>query len=242
MGRMNPGSEADRLSRIATHWSAFVQAHDESDPAESQRNQLLVRYIGAVYRYLLGATRDPDTAGDLCQEFAVRFLRGDFRRANPTSGRFRDYLKSALANLVNDFHRANRSRPLPFPDSAGPAAPAEPADDDFLAGWRQELLEQAWKALAEANPTQCAVLRMRVEHPDLSSSEMADRLEEELGKPMTPENVRKALQRAHGAFADALIVRVAESLPDAEDNELEAELKALDLLKYCQSALTRRRK
>jgi RNA polymerase sigma-70 factor (ECF subfamily) len=239
---MEPGSEADRLSRIATQWSAFVQAHDEADQAETQRNRLLLRYSAAVYRYLLGATRDPDVASDLCQEFAVRFLRGDFRRANPDRGRFRDYLKTALANLVNDYHRSKKSRPVPFANGADPAAPPDPADDTFLAEWRQELLEQAWKTLADRNPTQCAVLRVRVEEPYLPSPEMSARLTEQFGRPMTPEYVRKALQRARAGFADALLACVAESLPDAGEDELEAELRALDLLKYCQSALGRSRK
>ena len=41
------------------------------------------QHCGAAYRYLLGAVHDPDAADDLCQDFAVRFLRGDFRRADP---------------------------------------------------------------------------------------------------------------------------------------------------------------
>ena len=56
---------------------------------------------------------------------------------------------------------------------------------------------------------------------------------------MTPENVRKTLQRAQAKFADQLLDRVAESLDDPAAN-LEAELRELDLLKYCRTALTRR--
>jgi hypothetical protein len=69
---------------------------------------------------------------------------------------------------------------------------------------------------------------------------MAERLTAQLGKPMTPENVRKTLQRAQAKFADLLIDQVAESL-DAPSADLEAELKELDLLKYCRSALERRK-
>ena len=74
----------DRLSRIETQWTAVLRAHGQSIAgAKSARGHLLLRYSGAVYRYLLGAIRDPDAAGDLCQEFAVRFLRGDFHRVAP---------------------------------------------------------------------------------------------------------------------------------------------------------------
>src|SRR6266545_3004593 len=103
---MNPPDLNQRLSRIATLWSVVFEAHsDEKADADLARRRLLMRYHAPVYRYLLGATRDEDAAGDLCQEFAIRFLRGDFQRADPQRGRFRDYVKKALVNLVNDFHR-----------------------------------------------------------------------------------------------------------------------------------------
>lgn len=236
---MDPMDLDDRLSRMATQWSAVFEAHaGRADAAGAARNRLVVRYSGPVYRYLLGAVRDPDAAADLCQEFAVRFLRGDFRRADPGRGRFRDYLKTALSNLVNDHHRSRQAQPRPLaPDSPDPA---EPSGDDFLAVWRQGLLDQTWAALRDENPTFHAVLLLRIESPEMPSPEMAARLTERLGKPMSPENVRKSLQRAHAKFADVLIDRVAESLDDPSPEALEAELQALDLWRYCRSALERR--
>src|SRR5437867_9487672 len=98
---MQPSDLNQRLSKIATLWTVVFRAHEGgADSAQEARNRLMLRYSGAVYRYLLGAVRDPEAAGDLCQEFALRFLRGDFRRAAPERGRFRDYVKSALINLV----------------------------------------------------------------------------------------------------------------------------------------------
>jgi RNA polymerase sigma-70 factor (ECF subfamily) len=240
---MGESDADDRLSRMTTHWSAVLAAHaGPAGPGVAARDRLLLRYTRPVYRYLLGAVRDPDAAAELGQEFAVRFLRGDFRRADPDRGRFRDYLKAALANLVNDHHRARQARPEPLaPGAAEPAAPAEPSDEDFLAAWRQNLLDQTWAALREANPTFHAVLRLRVESPELPSAEVAARVGADLGRPMTAENVRKALQRAHAKFAELLVDRVAESLTDPTPAELEDELRALDLLKYCRPALERRK-
>src|SRR5947207_152703 len=100
---MPPFPSDEHLSRIATRWTMVFAAHRGPDSVErGMLPTLLLRYSGAAYRYLLGAVRDPDRAEDLCQEFAVRFLRGDFHRAAPGRGRFRDYLKTALVNLVND--------------------------------------------------------------------------------------------------------------------------------------------
>ncbi len=229
-----------RLSKIATMWTAVFQAHGAgADTVVAARNRLMLRYHGAVYRYLLGAVRDPDAASDLCQELAVRFLRGDFRRAAPERGRFRDYVKVALINLVNDHHRARQAAPKAL--TADAPSPSDNSAEDFERGWRAELLEQTWKALAAANLTFHATLLLRIEDPDLPSGDMAERLTKQLGRPITAENVRKTIQRAHAKFADLMLELVAESLDAPTSSDLEDELKALDLLKYCRSALERRR-
>jgi predicted ATP-grasp superfamily ATP-dependent carboligase len=86
-----------------------------------------------------------------------------------------------------------------------------------------------------------AALLLRIENPDMPSPEMAARLTEQLGRSMTPENVRKSLQRAHAKFAELLLEQVAQSLESPTDDELEEELRAIDLLRYCRTALDRRR-
>jgi RNA polymerase sigma-70 factor (ECF subfamily) len=238
---MGPAELEQRLSGIATQWTAVFQAHGSGDDTVvAARNRLMLRYSGAVYRYLLGAVRDPDTAGDLCQEFAVKFLRGDFRRAAPERGRFRDYVKTALVNLVNDYFRTRQAAPKGLIENAS-APSVDQTAGDFEGGWRTELLEQTWKALAEANPTFFATLRLRVEDPDLPSGEMAERLTQGLGREISAENVRKTIQRAHAKFADLMLDLVAESLDQPAPADLEEELKALDLLRYCRTALDRRR-
>jgi len=242
---MDRDSLDEHLSRISTLWSMIFQAHDpEGDAATAAQRVLLLRYSGAAYRYLLGALRDPDAAADLAQEFAVRFLRGQFRRADPGRGRFRDYLKTALSRLVTDHYRARQGWPQALsPDGPEPAAPsASSADDDraFLAGWREELLERTWQALADANPTFHAVLRLRSEQPDLPSPRMAEELTARLGREVNAAWGRKTLQRAQGKFADLLLDEVAVSLEEATPEALRQELEATDLLRYCRSALARR--
>src|SRR5438309_556796 len=81
--RLDDREFENRLSHIATRWSVLLQAHQETDAAAAARQQLLERYCGAVYRYLLAAVRDHHAAEDLTQEFALRFVRGQFRLANP---------------------------------------------------------------------------------------------------------------------------------------------------------------
>ena len=74
---MDRDSLNPHLTQISTLWGALSQSDAASLGA------LLQRYSGAVYRYLLGAVRDEDVAQELTQELALRFLRGDFHRADP---------------------------------------------------------------------------------------------------------------------------------------------------------------
>jgi RNA polymerase sigma-70 factor (ECF subfamily) len=235
----------ERLSRISTVWTEVFQAHASlaGEAGEAQRG-LLQRYSGAAYRYLLGAVRDPDVAADLAQEFALRIVRGDFRRADPERGRFRDYLKAALYRLVTDHHRARQVWPRALaPDAPEPAAPPaeDPETDEaFLACWREELLDRAWKALANDNPAYHAALLFRVENPDASSADAAEQLGGRLGKAVTAAWVRKTVERAREKFAALLLDEVGCSLGTSEPAALQQELRALDLLRYCRTALDRK--
>src|SRR6516165_12315319 len=113
---MDPEIPRPHLSGISTPWVLLRQAHAGSEPdAATAQRLLLHRYSGAAYRYLRGALHDEEAALDLFQEFVLRFLRGDFRRADPAAGRFRDYLRTALIHLVTDHHRDRQARPQPLP-------------------------------------------------------------------------------------------------------------------------------
>jgi DNA-directed RNA polymerase specialized sigma24 family protein len=234
----------ERLSRISTFWTMVHEAHDDpADAKQAAQNLLLERYSGAAYRYLLGAVRDPDVATELFQDFALRFLRGDFRRADPRRGRFRDYVKTALIHLVTDYHRSKQAWPgrlADDPPDRPPPALEEGLEENFLASWREELLGRTWHSLAEANPAYHAVLLCRVENADMPSGRIAQELCASLDKPLTASWVRKNLQRAHEKFADLLLDEVARSLESSRPEDLRDELGELDLFKYCQSAVARR--
>jgi RNA polymerase sigma-70 factor (ECF subfamily) len=227
----------------------IFQAHQGTASAELVAQRLLMqRYCGAVYRYLLGIARDPDVADDLAQEFAIRFLRGDFHRADPERGRFRDFLKMALRHLVVDHHRRKRAQPGHMAvDDVSPDVLAEPPaepDDRFLETWKEELLARAWEGLAEierqTGQPYHTVLRCRAEQQELRSAQMAEQLSARLGKPLTAVGVRQTLHRARDQFADLLLDEVTRSLPQPTREALEEELIELNLLEYCRPALARR--
>src|SRR5262245_58725273 len=109
---MGPGAPDNHLSRMKTQWTALFEAHRPGgDAATRARCALLLRYHAAAYRYLLGTLRDAAAAEELAQDFAVRFLRGDFKQADPQRGRFRDFLKTSLRRLAIDhWERQQRDR------------------------------------------------------------------------------------------------------------------------------------
>jgi len=240
-----------RLSQISTAWTMIARAHGTGgDPQLMAQNALVERYHQAVYRYLCGATRDPDAADELFQEFALRFVRGDFRNADPGRGRFRDFLKTSLINLVLT-HRRKQGRAMPTaPEGHDPAAPAPDtfnSDEEFLAGWRKALLDKAWEGLAAlqkpGGPPFHATLRLRTERPEMSSAQMAEALNEQLrpASPYTEAGVRKILQRARDLFTDLVVDEVARSLVNPTPDELEQEVIDLGFQAYCKKALERRR-
>jgi RNA polymerase sigma-70 factor (ECF subfamily) len=174
-------------------------------------------------------------------------VRGDFKRADPERGRFRDFMKTALFHLVIDHQRRKRGgHQQLLSDISDPAVEdsvGAEADREFLNRWREELLSRAWEALAklekESGQIHYTVLRFRAEHPQTRSAEMAETLQKRLGRPLTDANVRQTLRRSREKFADLLLEEVARSLQTSTPQRLEQELIDLDLLAYCRSALER---
>jgi DNA-directed RNA polymerase specialized sigma24 family protein len=237
-----------RLSEMSTHWTVVFQAHTGTpDQMNAAVSRLMCRYAGAVHRYLLKALRDPDAAAELDQEFAVRFLRGDFRHSDPTRGRFRDYVKRAVQNLINDHYRRKRTT-LPLHSGAREPAIEDPGlarfEQQFLESWRTDLLDRAWTALSELEKSTGqpyhTVLRSRVDNPELPSNHLAERLSEKLGRPLTGGAVRQALQRSRRKYVNFLLTEVLASLDRPTQDELEEELSDLSLLAYCRPFMKRR--
>src|SRR5262249_6092988 len=84
-------SSAKHISQMETYWDPIRQAHSgDTVEVKAAQQAVLERYRPAVYRYLLACLSDADAADELCQEFSLRFVRGDFRNANPEKGRFRN--------------------------------------------------------------------------------------------------------------------------------------------------------
>ena len=237
-----------RLSQVQTLWTVVCRAHGDgpADAVRAAQDQLVARYGKVVHRYLVGALRDADAADELSQEFSLRFVRGDLKGADRARGRFRDFLKGVLYHLIGDYYRRRKRDLKSLPAEHDPAAPAaEPAwsDQQFLESWRNELLNRAWKALAEieqrTGQPYHAVLQMRALKVDLRSTQLAEALSQQLNKPVTSDWVRQNLHRAREKFAEILVDEVVQTLEDPTLAVIEQELIDVDLLEYCRPALER---
>jgi RNA polymerase sigma-70 factor (ECF subfamily) len=240
------------LSRLETAWSMVRRAHGDHTSVKFAQQRLLDRYGGAVRRYALAALGDEDAADEIFQQFALKFVRGDFANADPQLGRFRAFVKTVVYRLIVDFQRRRkqrlRERPLDD-DVAEPAFEGDEARTDdaaFRTSWRDELLARCWQHLEneerQSGKPHYTALRFRVDHPDLRSPELAEELSNKLGHPINAGAVRVLLHRAREAFAELLLDEVTESLADGSLAEAEEELIELDLFEYCRPALDRRRR
>lgn len=243
---MNPDH---RLSDMSTAWTVFFQAHDGSEEEmKAARRQLLEMYSAPVYRYLLGAVRDPNIAQDLYQEFALKFVQGNYRKAHPDRGRFRDFLKTSLYHLVIDYQRHQKKQPAlmdnKLPEPAHVPSSVEESDREFKAIWRAELLERVWAALREherqTGEAFFSVLRAAVDHPELKSPQLAELVSAQIGKSLSAQAYRKRLHFARQKFASVLMDLITATLDNPTAEALEEELVELELLGHCRDALAQR--
>jgi RNA polymerase sigma-70 factor (ECF subfamily) len=249
---MDEDERRRHLSDIQTRWTMIFRAHGghTQNEVSAAKEALMLRYGGAVHRYLLGALRDPDAADELAQDFAVRFLRGDFRRADPSRGRFRDFLKRALRNLMINYRQRRGPKRVPFgeggvPEPAAPESTFWELDERFLESWREHLIDRAWQALErherESGQPFHTVLRCRVDHPEMHSPELAEKLSAALGRTVQAGWVRQTLLRSRARFVHHLLEEVASSLDSPQREDVECELIELDLLEVCRPGLERLR-
>jgi hypothetical protein len=171
----------------------------------------------------------------------VRFLRGDFRHSDPTRGRFRDYVKRAVQNLIKDHYRRKRPTVSLDANTREPAAAdggMADFDQEFIESWRKDLLERAWNSLDElqksTGQSYHTVLRSKVDNPDLPSHQLAGKLSTALKRPISAGALRQALGRSRRKFVGYLVTEVRASLDQPTREDLEEELIDLNLIHYCR--------
>jgi RNA polymerase sigma-70 factor (ECF subfamily) len=240
------GDQPTRLNEIATNWSLLRLAHQNSVTAAGPaRNALVLRYSGAIRKYMGALIYAEQDADDVAQEVLVRLLKGDFAGANKERGRFRDYLAVAARNLARAYWaKAGRQPGGGLDVNQFPAAPAGdfPSDEQMISTWRTSVLEMTWNALEEYERTHkgsvsYTLLRLRTDHPDDDSEQLAARLSEATGKKFKAAAMRQQLRRARLRFAQFLVEEVAHSMDNPTPERVEEELTEIGLMEYVRDFL-----
>jgi RNA polymerase sigma-70 factor (ECF subfamily) len=229
----------ERLSKITTIWTTLREAHSGSPQTARAAQQLILqRYYEPARLYLLAMVRDPTTAEDLAQEFALGLLSGSYNRADPSRGRFRHYVKTSLLHLVCAYRRKQQRQPQPAAlDAAAEVADDTDAERQFTAQCRDDLIQLTLRALAAVHPGQHMVFSTWLAHQEWTSRQLAEHLSRELGKPCTDVGVRQTVHRARAAFGKLLLDEVAASLRTPTVEAVQAELAELNLLEYVRPAV-----
>ena len=238
MGEKDP-EFALRLDSITTRWSLVRRAHAGTETTMVDARQTLVlRYSAAIRNYLRAMTRSEEQADEVSQDVVVRLLKGDFAGANPNRGRFRDLMKTAVRNMVRNFwDREGRRRGANVDVAQLPVVSESDQEDSWTAAWRRNGLDLTWAALEDyqrAHPGSQAytLLRLRVDHSDDTSDQMAERLSEKTGRPMRADSVRQQLRRARVRFAELLVQEIADGLEEPTPDTIQEELIGLGLFEY----------
>jgi DNA-directed RNA polymerase specialized sigma24 family protein len=232
-----------RLDEIATDWSLLRLAHQPSVTGSGPaRDALALRYNGAIRSYVGALVKEEHDADELAQEALVRILRGTFSGADPQRGRFRDLLKVAVQNLVRTYWTRKQRRTGKNIDVSNLAEADSLSDGEWTAQWQRSVLQLTWAALQafeREHPGSIAwtLLRLRADHPDDDSTELAARLSQAIGRTIQPAAMRQQLRRARLRFAQLVVEEVARGLDDPTPERVVEELIEVGLMEYVRDFL-----
>jgi RNA polymerase sigma-70 factor (ECF subfamily) len=234
--RPSTGSEPPGGGRAfpSTRWSRLAE-EGAAERSRAALEELANRYWKPVYAYVRArwAKTDED-ARDAVQDFFLWVAEGDLlARADPERGRFRAFVKTALANFLHDGERRRRTlkrgearalvsmtgtdgTALELPATG--ASPEEALDE----AWRKELLAGATDGLQTELEDQGKPLYFAVFHDFFLSDEELDYAAVAARHKITKVDVSNYLahaKRLYRAHLRALLIETVQG-----DEDLRAEL------------------
>lgn len=221
------------LALISTHWPLIT------DPAK-----FVLRYATAIRGYLQVLLPQRADVDEVLQEILLMVIERGFTPDRVNRGRFRDYLIATVRYRARRWLRRKKPLSLSAEQAETLRAPEEAAsgDGEWLAGWRQCLLDRAWETLEvkqrrSAGNWHYTALKLTADHPDANSRVLAALVAAH--PPLSAVAFRKQLSRARAAFARALFDEVARTLEKPTPEGVMTELAEVGLLAYVQPYLQR---
>ncbi len=222
---------------LTTRWSLVLAARDEGGAAADALGELCRRYRQPVLAYLRASGHRGIEAEDLLQGFFLALLEKRYdRAADPTRGRFRSFLLTALKGWLANTADAARAQKrgggvihgsfdevqAGHPGAAGADSPERAFDRDFAL----TLIERALGRLqAEAEAGGRADLFAALSLHLVEPAEGGDYRRIAGGLGMTPNHVAVSVRRWRQRLAELVRAELADTL--AEPAQVEGELAAL---------------
>lgn len=229
-----------------THWSAVLMAAGQaSSDADRAFAELCHAYWMPLYAYVRHRVDDAHRAEDLTQTFFAKLLeKGYLRSVDPSKGRFRAFLLTAMKRMMANewdkqtaLKRGGGSNPLSLDfDSANRQfekleCQTLSAEQVFLQNWVRTLLDRVFERLQQefevaGKSHDFSHLQSFItadDHPT-RISDVAKRL------GMKPGAARVAIHRLRRRYRQVLREQVSETVntPDEIDDEMRSLFAAFD--------------
>jgi len=231
---------------VVLKWLTSSPTDLGDDVVTAARRRFFDRYCGPVYTFVRTMLSDPNATDEVVQQFAVRVMERSFRGYRPEKGRFRDYLKTTLRNMVTDYWRGvQRSRrfagesidatQIDVPDPSGLDTAMTAAEGD-LEGLLERTFDRLRQTRQSARPTYYEVLNHVSRHPDQTSEAAAAALSLELAlpKPLNAAALRQTLRRARERFRELLVEELGIDRGPGYQQQLHERLELYGILEFFQ--------
>lgn len=224
-----------------TAWSDVVKAGDNQSASAAAALERLCRlYWSPLYSYLRRQGQSADNAGDVTQQFFLKFLeRESIKHANQSRGRFRTFLLSSLQNFLVDewkaahaIKRGGHQTIFSLDSLEGNERSAlEPAETDtparaFERRWATVVLEEAarrQRAEYERSGQQELYQRLNRLHSDADETPAYAVVAGEMGVPVG--TLKSLVSRFRRRYRGLIREVIGETVAGPE--ELEDEIRHL---------------
>ena len=229
-----------------TRWTAILRVRGGGEDTKSARQaleELCQTYWYPVYAFARRLGHNPHDAQDLTQGFFSYVVdRGLFATAKPELGRLRTYLLTTFRRYISNVkdyehalkrggHREILSLDVEFGEEQYAGEPADESTPEslFERSWALSVLRCVYQDLGKdeekaGRGKQFAALSPYLS-PDGGAEESYASLAERLS--MTEESVRQVVSRLRKKFRTHLRERIADTLIDPTEPQIDAELLAL---------------
>jgi RNA polymerase sigma-70 factor (ECF subfamily) len=219
-----------------TRWTLISQL---GDPAEvsAALDQLCTAYWAPIYAFLLQSGRNDAEAQDLTQDFLEMVVRQRLlERADPSSGRLRSWLLSALKNFLANARRFETrqkrgSGAYVFPlghtevisEVNALASEGSSPDEAFDRAWVAALMRRVLQTVGQQYRDVGKQREFEALLPWLLDNQSSSQIDAAADAGMTPATFRVQLYRLRARYRDTLRQEITATLGRDEDYNEEVE-------------------